>query len=136
MWLTDRENAIYTYVKTKVWNKYKNTYSNMFFTQDDSPNLPASFPCIYVHFLSPYEVGSELENTSVNAAIVTVEFAVTVTNAMGLNVANIVSDSCVDALKEVGFEIIMFPEFQNMGTDTKRKIFRARRTIGSGDIIF
>ncbi len=135
MWVTDRENEIYTYVKTKVKAKFNAAYPDMFFTQDDSPNTPAKFPCVYVHFLAPYEISPYLENKTVNAAIVTVEFDVKVTNAMGINVASVVSDACVDALKELQFEIIMFPEFQNMGTETKRKIFRARRTIGAEDII-
>lgn len=136
MWVTDVQNQIYTYVKTKVWNRYKNTYPQLFFTQDDSPNIPASFPCVYVHFLSPVESHSYLVNTTINAIVSTVEIQTTVSNGMGLNVANIISDAVVEALKELQFEIIMLPEFQNFGTETKRKIFRARRTIGAEDIIF
>lgn len=136
MWITNTQNQIYTYLKYKVENRYKSAYPGLFFTQDDSPNIPASFPCVYVHFLAATESNSYIENLSINAVISTVEIQVSVTNDMGLNVANLISDAVVDALKELRFEMIMLPEFQNFGAETKRKIFRARRTIGDGDYIF
>lgn len=136
MWVTDRENEIYTYLKYRALVALQTKYPNLFFTQDDSVNESPKFPCVYVHFLSPIEMGQELDNSSVNAIELTVQIDVTVAEHMGMAAATEVSDNVVENLKRLRFSILGFPEFSNLDTTTKRKVIRAERTIGVDDILF
>jgi len=136
MWVTNKQNEIYTYLKYRALVALQTKYPNLFFTQDDSPNESPKFPCVYVHFLSPIETGRDLDNDSVNAVVCTLQVDVTVPEQMGMSAATEVSDNVVENLKRMRFSITAFPEFSNLNTNTKRKILRAERTIGVDDILF
>lgn len=134
-WFFDRENAIYTIIKTRVTNKLSTKYPNLQFTSDDSGSMKAKFPTVYIHWIPGYEMGRELHNEKVNAFLCTVQMEVYTNKEQGQKVAKHVMAEVVQQFITLGFEINQMPEFLATNNETKRIVARARRTLAIGDLI-
>lgn len=133
-WVLDRQTTIYSRIKAITTSKLKKKYPNINITQDSRVLTNPQFPNVYIKFLQPMESGKDIEGKSINAVNMTVEIDVTVTQTMGMNVANEVSWIVVDILKEMGFDAQM-PYFDAPSTEIYRTIARYSRVIGYNDIL-
>ena len=133
-WVEDIKLSIYARLKNEVIATLKQTYPDIFFTMEEQISSSTRFPTVYIHFLGGSERGGDLEGNTINAIDCTIQFEVVVSNAQGMSGARRVSNEIVKQLKKMHFAINSLPEFQNINTDTKRMVGRARRIIGQGDI--
>lgn len=134
-WIFDTETSIFARLKNEVIATLKSTYPDIFFTMEEQISSSTRFPTVYIHFLGGTEQGGDLEGTTINAINCTVQFEVVVSNAQGMSGARKVTNEIVKQLKKMRFAINSLPEFQNINTDTKRMVGRARRIIGQGDVL-
>lgn len=129
LWVYEKQNEIYTIIKTRVTNRLVVTYPTIRFTMTDGDNTEAVFPSVYIHFNSSDEVGADLDNTSVHAVTSSLDFSVSVNSAMGASSAQNIASEVITALKELRFTVRPIPELDNSVSDTWRMVGRARRTI-------
>lgn len=134
-WIFDVETSIFARLKNEVISSLKSKYPDINFTMDDASDTQPKFPTVYIHFLGGSEQGQDLEGLSINAILCTVQFEVTVSKEQGLLGARQVTYEVVRQLKNLRFSVVSLPEFQNISTDTKRMVGRARRTIGQADVL-
>lgn len=133
-WVFDTQTNIYSRLKGMCEAGLKTKYPDVTVTMDNHVPTTPKFPNIYLHFLMPVEVGSDLEGQDINAIYLTAQVDVTVTEAQGMMVANEVSQVVTDSMKDMRF-VATLPEFVN--TDTEyRTVSRFARTIGKGDTLY
>lgn len=133
-WTFEVQNMVYSRLEAVVMSKLAGSYRNINVTMDDHIPTKPQFPNVYLHFLSPIEVGNDLDGQDINAVYLTAQIEVTVTSAQGMTVANEVSQVVVDCMKNMRFTATL-PEFVN--TDSEyRTVCRFSRTIGNADTIY
>lgn len=95
-----------------------------------SQNTVVNFPTLYLHELQPVEAGNDLDNTTVNAVLSTIEIQVW-SNESEKHCKDILTAAIVE-MKRLRFNVTMFP---NVTTDNKIAwgVARFRRMIGAGD---
>lgn len=100
-------------------------------SENDSLEGVSDFPTLYVHLLSPLEIGNDLTNESVNAIDATLELQVF--SNQNESECREIMDACIIEMKKLHFNISMFPDPQ---TQDKKyfAIARFNRVIGSGDV--
>lgn len=130
-WIEDRENLIFTRVKTKVVNALKATYPDINFTMDDSENIPAKFPNVYMYF-DVAERGQTLDGQAINAVFMTVRTKVSVSKAQGNVVAQKVNAKVRDEMKILYFSASGVPIPTTLG-DVKSINSNYGRVLGSQD---
>lgn len=133
-WIFDVQTTIYSRINSICKAKLKNTYSDINITMNAKDVTSPKFPCVYVHFLQPTEVGKDLDGSEVNAIYLTVQIDVTVTHAQGMTVANEVNAVILDIMKEMRFVATM-PEFNDTNSEY-RTVSRYARTIGNTETLF
>ena len=133
-WIFDIQDKIYSRLEAVCIAKLVGSYPNINVTMDNNVSAKPQFPNVYLHFLSPIEIGKDLDGQDLNAIYLTAQIEVTVTKAQEISVANEVSQVVVDCMKEMRFSATL-PEFVN--TDTEyRTVSRFSRTIGNADILY
>ena len=133
-WVFDIQDKIYSRLQAMCLSKLAGTYKDITVTMDDHVPTKPKFPNVYLHFMTPVEIGGDLDGSDINAVYLTAQVDVTVTNAQGMTVANKVSQVVVDCMKEMRFAATL-PEFVN--TDSEyRTVSRFTRTIGNADKLF
>jgi len=133
-WVFDIQDKIFSRLDAICTAKLSSKYPNINVTTDDHKVTNPKFPNVYLHFLSPVEVGKDLDGQDVNAVYLTAQVEITVTSAQEMSVANEVSQVVMDCMKEMRFSATL-PEFVN--TDTEyRTVSRFARTIGNADTLF
>ena len=133
-WVFDIQDTIYSRLDAVCTAKLSSKYPDLNVTTDSHKITNAKFPNVYLHFLSPIEVGKDLDRKDVNAIYLTAEISVTVTSAQKMEVAREVTQIVVDCMKEMRFTASL-SEF--VDTDTEyRTVSRFARTIGNEEKIF
>ena len=134
-WFFDIQDKIYSRLDAICTAKLSRKYRDINVTMDNQLSTHPKFPNVYLHFLSPIEVGKDLDGKDVNAIYLTAQIEVTVTNAQEMSTANEVSQVVMDCMKEKRFAATSLPEFVN--TDTEyRTVSRYARTIGNADTLY
>jgi len=137
-WVFDIEPKIYTIVKTRLEKSLKTTYPKLLVTQEQKLNDETSLPSIYIKMLDSPEVGSDLDNLTVNAMLITFEVHITVakdgTNN-GLTGLRKISKYVLDNFKKLRFNMVSRGEITRETSDTYKSIARFRRTIGGNEEI-
>lgn len=133
-WIMLVPSAVFTRIKTDFSNELKTKYgmTGENFSTVDSNNSKAVFPFIYVHLLPATEVGADLESREINAGTFT--FQIDVYDNRSQNRAKEVMSEVVRIMKGMRFFINSMPEFSS-SNGIHRCTMRARRVIGSGDIL-
>lgn len=133
-WIMLVPSAVFTRIKTDFSGELKTKYGmkGENFSTVDSNNSKAVFPFIYVHFLPATEVGADLEGREINAGTFT--FQIDVYDNRSRNRAKEVMSEVVRIMKSMRFFINSMPEFSSVN-GIHRCTMRARRVIGSGDIL-
>lgn len=133
-WVFDIQDKIYSRLSAICIAKLSGSYPDINVTMDSHALVEPKFPNVYIHFLAPLEIGNDLDGKDVNAVYLTAQIEVTVTNAQEMSVANEVSQTVVECMKEMRFSATL-PEFVN--TDSEyRTVSRFARTIGNADQLF
>lgn len=130
MWFSKISSIVFTRVKTLVSKRLKKTYPNLNFTDSDKEQKNPQFPTVYIHELPGIERGQDLDNTTINAVLTTMQ--IDVIDNVSQNRANKVMGEVISAMKSMRFSVVSMPEFQNT-TGTYRQTARFRRVIGSSD---
>lgn len=139
MWATEIDTTVLSRLRSRGYADLRNKYPNINFTDDDRAPTDPKFPTVYYINISSAERGQTLDGKSMNALLHSVQIEV---SDNGTPVANkpqnyatkeVMSKIC-DYMKDMGYEIVNMPFFQN--TDTVfRMVARFRRTIGANDVI-
>lgn len=131
IWIEDRINAIYSHVRSRTLSELKSKYSDLTFTQDDSENVKAKFPTVYM-FFDTIERMSTLDGGAINAVYMTIRTKVSVTKAQGNNVAREVNAKVRDELCSLGF-ITSGSPIPTVSGDTKQINSNYQRVVGHDD---
>ena len=130
-WIEERESLIFTRVSDYVSDALSTKYPNINFTTDDSENVDAKFPNIYM-FFDFVERMSTLDGQAINGGIMTIRTKTSVTKAMGNSVAKEVNACVRDGLKELCFTASGSP-FPTTSRDTKEINATYQRMVGYND---
>jgi hypothetical protein len=131
MWIEDRIDRIYSRVKHETIDKLWSKYPDINFTQDDSENVDAKFPTVYMFFDST-ERGQTLDGGVVNAVYMTIRTKVSVSKAQGNDAAREVNAVVRDELKKLFFTASGSPIPTTSG-DVKVINANYQRLIGHND---
>ena len=101
-WIEDRIDSIYSRVKHETIDKLSTTYPDINFTQDDSENVDAKFPTVYM-FFDAIERGSTLDGGVINAVYMTIRTKVSASKSQGNDVAREVNAVVRDELCALHF---------------------------------
>lgn len=129
IWIDEAQNRIYTIVRTRSMSALKTSYPDIRFTMDDGSSTETKFPTVYIHYLPFAEFGENLECDGINGVMCGVQIDVTVSKEQGRTVANKVIYEVIDQFSKLGFRLVLSPEFQSTGNETKFCLSRMRRNI-------
>lgn len=107
-------------------------YPDLKCTTKNENGLPAEFPTLFLHELTPVESGQDLENVGVNAVLATIEIQVW-TNTTEMDCRQIIADATTE-MKALQFNIIAMPVIE-MKDKIAWGVIRCRRMIGANDNI-
>lgn len=102
VWIEDRIDRIFSRVMHKSIDALESEYPDINFTQDDSENIDAKFPTVYM-FFDTAERMSTLDGGVINAVTMTVRTKVSVTKTQGNDAAREVNAIVRDELVNLGF---------------------------------
>ena len=133
-WVFDIQDKIYSRLDAVCRAKLSRKYPDISVTMDNNVSTTAKFPNVYLHFLPMMEIGNDLDGKDINAAYLTAQVDVTVTNSQEMSVANEVSQVVVNCMKDMRFNATL-PEFVNTSSEY-RTVSRFTRTIGNADKLY
>lgn len=90
---------------------------------------PSTFPSVYIQELAPLEVGQDLDNLDTPFVLYTIQVKVWDKSENGCKE---VAYQVKDAMKEMRFNVIAFPDIQTQD-NISFALMRFRRLIGDGD---
>lgn len=128
-WYSEIENKVLTYVKAYM----KEEYPDIDVTSKAYDVYPTEFPALYLHELSPVEVGQDLDNTTVNAVLSTIEIQV-FTDGTETDCRGIMTDA-ISLMKKLRYNVVTFPDVLT-NNNIAFAVARFRRVIGSGDALY
>ena len=128
-WYSEIENKVLTYVKAYM----KEEYPDIDVTSKAYDVYPTEFPALYLHELSPVETGQDLDNTTVNAVLSTIEIQV-FTDGTETDCRKIMTDA-ISLMKKLRFNVVTFPDVLT-NNNIAFAVARFRRVIGSGDALY
>ena len=134
-WVYTVESKIYTIVKTRLEKALKSTYPKLLVTEQMKMNDEPAFPTVYIQMLDSPEIGSDLNNTTVNAMLVTFEVHVIASKAHGLSGLRSIQSAVTDNFKKLRFNVVTRGEFTRETNDNYTSISRFRRVIGGNEEI-
>ncbi len=129
MWWSEIEDKVFTYVKSYMVEDYPNLTCTT--KGDNIDNV--QMPTLYLHELNPVETGQDLDNTTVNAVISTIEIVV-YTNTNESECRAVMSEA-ISLMKKLRFNVTAFPDVVTQNK-VAVAIARFRRVIGNGDKLY
>lgn len=130
--LENIEASVLSRLKNKYPTSMKTKYPDTNFTTSNRvPNNP-NFPTVYVHQMGAVEEGQDLDGTTINAVLPTIQIEVEDNKSM--NNASDVMSYVIKTMKTMRYGVVTMPEFDN-DQSIYRKVARFRRVIGSGDVL-
>lgn len=129
-WAYDLGAQIYSVAKGLLLTKLKKIYPNVYITDKSKSIGTPKFPTVYIHELPGTEKGRDLEGTSINGVLVTMQVDVT-TNSDNSEVRKVMA-TVSDVFKRMGFEAVSILDIDDTG-ETIRGVARFRREIDKKD---
>lgn len=123
-WYSGLESKIYTYIKTKLKDNKAVSVS----CDENSTNL--KFPCVLVKEADGYEQGADLEGSTINALMYTIQ--ITVTSNVSKSEATKIMASVIPHMKSLRFYMVSMP-IVLQDANKYYSVARFRRLVGSGD---
>lgn len=133
IWIDERINKVFSHVRNKVKSELKTKYPDLNFTQDDSENVNAKFPTVYM-FFDTSERQSTLDGGVINSVYMTVRTQVSVTKTQGNNAAREVNAKVRDELVGLNF-IASGSPIPTVSGDVKVINANYQRMVGYNDPI-
>ena len=136
-WVYSIESKIYTIVKTRLEKSLLTTYPNLLVTQQQKLNDNTNLPSVYIKMLDSPEIGSDLENVTVNAMLVTFEVHTTIAKSgtnNGMGGLRKLASAVLDNFKKLRFNMVTKGDTKET-SDTYTMISRFRRVIGGNEEI-
>lgn len=131
LWFSELDGLIATHFKTRMKKLIPATqFKKLKITNSNSDNAPTELPAIWLEEAASMETGSNLDNTSINAVIETIQITV-FHNGQMKDVKKLMNASVL-AMKQMRFGAIMTPIYTT-NHDMKTGIARFRRLIGESD---
>jgi len=137
-WVYSIESKIYTIVKTRLEKSLLTTYPNLLVTQQQKLNDNTNLPSVYIKMLDSPEIGSDLENVTVNAMMVTFEVHTTIAKSgtnNGMGGLRKLASAVLENFKKLRFNMVTKGELTKETSDTYTMISRFRRVIGGNEEI-
>jgi len=131
VWIDKRIDKIFSRVKNKTTNALKSKYPDINFTQDDSENVNAKFPTVYM-FFDTVERMSTLDGGVINSVYMTIGVQISVTKTQGNNAAREVNTKVRDELVNLGFRASGSP-IPTVSGDVKVINSNYQRMVGYND---
>lgn len=129
MWWSEIEDKVFTYVESYMMDDYPELTCT---TKGDNI-VDAEMPTLYLHEMTPIETGQDLDNTTINAVISTVEIVV-YTNTTESECRQIISKA-ISLMKELRFNVTAFPDVVTQN-NVAMAVARFRRVIGRSDKLY
>ena len=129
MWWSEIEDKVFTYIKTYMVEDYPSLKCT---TKGDNV-AETEMPTLYLHELTPIETGQDLDNTTINAVISTIEIVV-YTNTSETKCREMISKA-ISLMKALRFNVTAFPDVITQN-NVAIAIARFRRVIGNGDKLY
>jgi hypothetical protein len=129
-WFANLEATIFTIVKFRLERSLKSKYPSLFCTTSGQTDADPVFPTVYIHELPGREIGSDLENATVNAVEETLQVEVT-TNTSKTDCKTVMTETMLQ-FKALRFNVSTLPLFSIEG-NTHRGVARFRRVVGRDD---
>lgn len=131
LWFAELSGLILTHFKTRLKKLIPDgQFKKLKITNSNSDIAPTELPAIWLEEVSSMETGENLDNTSINAVIETVQITVFYNGQMK-DVKKLMNASVL-AMKQMRFGAIMTPIYTT-NHDMKTAVARFRRIIGEGD---
>ena len=134
-WVYTIESKIYTIIKTRLEKALKSTYPDINVTQQYKLNDEPHFPTVYIKMLDSPEIGSDLENSTINGLLTTFEVHTITNKSQGLNGLRKIQSAVTENFKKLRFNMVTRGEFNKETDDTYTSISRFRRVIGGNEEI-
>lgn len=128
-WFAELESKLFTRIKYELAKEYPNLNC----TTASASDTPVKFPTLYFHELQPIEAGADLEGNTVNAVMETIEMQVF--SKKSEKECKDIMVSALSIMKDMSFQIAMFPSPQTRNDKVSFAITRCRRLIGQSDIL-
>lgn len=129
-WCFDLEPLLFTKVKAEGTKLLKTKFPKIVFTNTDVNKGTPIYPCVYIHTISGFETGNDIENSTVNA--VNYSMQVDVVTDSSQSDCRYISGVIGTVFRSLGFTISTFPISDN-GSAYYRYVMRVQRVIGHGD---
>lgn len=131
LWFAELSGLILTHFKTRLKKLIPDgQFKKLKITNSNSDIAPTELPAIWLEEVSSMETGENLDNTSINAVIETVQITVFYNGQMK-DVKKLMNASVL-AMKQMRFGAIMTPIYTT-NHDMKTAVARFRRIIGESD---
>ena len=127
----DIESIVFSRIKYSFSENIKKKYPDLIFTTDEQVARRAKFPTVFIHMLPSAEIGQDLEGSSING--VDAVFQIQVSDNENSRGKEIITE-IAKIMKKMRFSISQMP-YSFINGDTYYYVFRARRTIGTGDTL-
>ena len=139
MWATEIDTTVLSRLRSRGYTDLKKKYTNINFTDNDRAPTDPKFPTVFYINISSAERGQTLDGKSMNALLHSVQIEVSDNGTPVANkpqnyaIKDVMSKIC-EYMKDMGYEIVNMPFFQN--TDSVyRMVARFRRMTGANDVI-
>lgn len=129
-WYAQIESTVFTIVQYNLKTKKDAPYPDLTCTTASTSEIPSKFPTLYLHELSPLEMGQDLENTDINSILHSVEIKV-FSNKSEVEVRNIMA-SAISEMKKLRYSVTLFPD-PTTTNKVSSAVARFRRAIGRDD---
>lgn len=128
-WWTEIEYKVFTYIKYYM----SDIYPEMNFTTKNQNIDDIEFPTLLLHELTPVETGQDLDNTTVNAIISTIEIVV-YTDTTETECKEIIGEA-TSLMKRLRFNISALP-IVTTNNNISMAVARFNRVIGMDDTLY
>lgn len=131
MWINDIPSIVLTKVKTHVNKKLLSKYPDLTYTTSSRQRDEPKFPTIIFKKLQGQEIGRTLDGIDVNGVLSSIQ--IDVIDNGSISVAYEVTDSVIEAMKLMRYEIVGEPITDESSDTTFRTVTRFKRPIGFND---
>lgn len=131
MWINDIPSIVLTKVKTHVNKKLLSKYPDLTYTTSSRQRDEPKFPTVIFKKLQGQEIGRTLDGIDVNGVLSSIQ--IDVIDNGSISVAYEVTDSVIEAMKLMRYEIVGEPITDESSDTTFRTVTRFKRPIGFND---
>lgn len=132
-WVAEIESDVFTYMQALLVEKSDAPFPQLTCTtsnQNESIDGVSDFPTLYIHLLSPIEIGNDLENEDVSGVRATFELQI---YSLKPDELNKILSACVRIMKHLRFNVNMFPDPQ-VANKKYFAIARFSRVMSKGEL--